>query len=229
MSKNSRGIFITATGTDVGKTFISALIVKRLHEAGYTAGYYKAALSGAIATPAGLIPGDAHYVREQSQIKQPLESMVSYIYEPAVSPHLAAKLANAPLELSKVHEDFKKVQATHDFVTVEGSGGIICPLRFDYKKIFLVDVIQSLNIPTLIVADAGLGTINSTALTVEYLCNRNISVKGIILNNYTQDNTMHMDNKYMIESITGIKVIDTIAPHATALTISAKDLSALYG
>ena len=61
-----KGIFITATGTDVGKTYVTGLLVKKLREAGLNAGYYKAALSGAEITPEGLLPGDADFVRRMA-------------------------------------------------------------------------------------------------------------------------------------------------------------------
>ena len=94
MSKN---IFITGTGTDIGKTFVTGLIVKKLHESGRSAAYYKAAMSGNERREDGsLIPGDALYVKTVSGIGQPLEEMCPYIYENAFSPHLASRLEGNP-------------------------------------------------------------------------------------------------------------------------------------
>ena len=66
-------------------------------------------------------------------------------------------------------------------MVVEGCGGIICPLRFDDKKIMLTDIIKLLNLPIIIVADGGLGTINDTVLTAEYAKSQGFSIRGIIL------------------------------------------------
>ena len=66
----SKGLFITATGTDVGKTYATALLVKKLVQAGLKAGYYKAALSGAEYRDGVLVPGDADYVRQGAQTGQ---------------------------------------------------------------------------------------------------------------------------------------------------------------
>lgn len=226
---NTKGLFVTATGTDIGKTYVTALLVKTLHQAGYRAGYYKAALSGAIPQDGRLVPGDAHYVRTVSQIAQPLESMVSYIYEPAVSPHLAAKMANNPLRLSKVQQDYQAVSAQCDYVTVEGSGGIICPLRYDDKQqIMLTDVIKILDLSCLVVADAGLGTLNATLLTLAYLQSCGLNAKGIILNNYCYNDVLHRDNKYMLEQMSNMPIIDVLAPQAEHFNISAQTLAALY-
>ena len=95
MIHKKKGIFITATGTDVGKT----LILKKLREASVNAGYYKAALSGAYRNASKLIPGDAAYVASISGLPVPPEQLVSYIYEPAVSPHLAAELEKCPIDI----------------------------------------------------------------------------------------------------------------------------------
>lgn len=104
MSKN---IFITGTGTDVGKTFVTGLILKKLRESGVNAAYYKAAMSGNERRKDGsLIPGDALYVKSVSKIEQPLEEMCPYVYENAVSPHLAARLEGNPVELDCVLENF---------------------------------------------------------------------------------------------------------------------------
>ncbi|MGS0763643.1 dethiobiotin synthase [Syntrophomonas curvata] len=225
----SKSIFITATGTDVGKTYVTALIIKKMRAAGYQAGYYKAALSGAEATGNALLPGDADYVNRTAAIGERLENMVSYVYKTAVSPHLAAQLEGNPVELSQVLSDFACVSSQYEYVTVEGSGGIVCPLRYDdTQHIFLVDIIKSLQLAVLIVADAGLGTINAVVLTIEYLKQRNIPVKGIILNHYHQGNMMEEDNRKMITEITGVPVIALVENEAENLDIDVQELLAIY-
>ncbi|MEG2198810.1 MAG: dethiobiotin synthase, partial [Anaerovorax sp.] len=85
----SKKLFVTGTGTDIGKTFVTGLIVKKLNEEGKRVAYYKAAMSGNDRRPDGtLIPGDALHVKTISRIEQPLSEMCPYIYEMAVSPHL---------------------------------------------------------------------------------------------------------------------------------------------
>ena len=88
----SRNLFITGTGTDVGKTFVSALMVKKLAQSSRRAGYFKAAMSGNSRRANGnLIPGDGAWVQQISGISQPLEEMCPYVYEHAWSPHLASR------------------------------------------------------------------------------------------------------------------------------------------
>lgn len=224
----SKKIFITATGTDIGKTFVTALIVKKLRDAGYNAGYYKAALSGAEFTEDGLIPGDAYYVNKIANINEKMDNLVSYIYKESVSPHLASQIEGNPVEMNKVVEDFNNALSKYDYLTMEGSGGIVCPIRYDHIKILLEDIIKELDLSTLIIADAGLGTINHVVLTVEYLKNRNISIKGIILNRYCENNLLQEDNKKIIEMITKIPVIAVVKENDKELNIDINKLLEIY-
>ena len=225
----SRGLFITGTGTDVGKTYVTALIVRRLCEAGYRAAYFKAAVSGNDrGTNGNLISGDAQWVRQISGTPQPLETMCPYIYETAVSPHLASRLEGNPVSLERVRMCYEQVCALHDYVTVEGSGGIVCPIRYDSQHILLEDIVKALQLPCLIVADAGLGTINHVVLTAEYLKNRNIPVQGIILNHFHPGDTMEEDNRFMCTELTGITVLACVEDGAQELDIKADFLASLY-
>ena len=225
----SKGIFITATGTDIGKTFVTALIVKKLRDAGLNAGYYKAALSGAEEQPDGSwLPGDAAYVAKISGMQEKGEELVSYIYKTAVSPHLAAMREGNPVELDEVKADFAKAQAKYDYVTMEGSGGIICPIRWDEQHILLEDVIKAVGLGTLVISNAALGSINACVLTIAYLRQKSIPVRGIILNNYDGSDFMQADNKKMMEAITGVPVLAEVKPNDTELDIDIEVLKSLY-
>lgn len=226
MSKN---LFITGTGTDVGKTYVTGLIVKKLREKGISAAYYKAAMSGnERRADDTLIPGDALQVKNMSGIEQPLEEMCPYIYETAVSPHLAAKLEGNPISMECVLKNFNHVCQKYDYVTIEGSGGIVCPLRFDEQKIQLEDFIKACNLSCLVIADAGLGTINAVVLTIEYMKARQIPIKGIIFNHYEPGNQLHEDNRLMCETMTDLNVIACIKNGDTKLDLPFEILEGLY-
>ncbi len=223
-------IFITGTGTDIGKTYVTGLLVKKLRDSGRKAGYYKAALSGAEPDAAGrLQPGDALHVKVTAGIDEKVENLVSYVYREAVSPHLAAKLNHEPIDFVKVERDFQRARAAYDFLTMEGSGGIICPLRWDEQEhMILDDLVQKLGLSVLIIADAGLGTINSAVLTIEHLRARKIPIQGVILNNFHPGDLMEEDNRKMIEELTGVRVIAVVKPGDTELELPADELAALY-
>jgi len=207
----TQGIFITATGTDIGKTYISGLLVKKLREQNINCGYFKPVLSGAEELNGELIPGDCKHVLQMAQMDcNPLEC-ASYIFKPAVSPHLASR----EISLDKITSDYNRHKVKYDFMVVEGAGGITCPLNLENTPLIMADLIKALGLEIIIVADSGLGTINSTVLTVEYAKQRGIGIKGIIMNNFDPQNFMHVDNKLSIEKLTNIKVITTIAKNAT--------------
>lgn len=227
----SKGLFIIGTDTDVGKTFVTAQLMKKLIQEGISAGYYKAVLSGGFYDGDTLIPGDAKEVLEASGVDENYDKCVSYILEHPVSPHLAAKLEGIDIKLDKILEDYKAISEKYDYLCVEGSGGIICPIKMtDTEVILLEDIIKLLKIPTLLVARAGLGTINHTTLTVKYLEQKGIEVKGIILNEYESGNRIHEDNKVVIERLTGTKVIGVVPKGQTSddLQIKIEKLLTLF-
>ncbi len=172
-----------------------------------------------------LIPGDALHVRTVSGISQPLHEMCPYVYETAVSPHLAARLEGSPVDLEIVRKQYAELTAQYEYILAEGSGGIVCPLRYDDKRIFLEDVIKTLDLPCVLVADAGLGTINSVVLTAEYMRSHGISVKGIIFNHFHAGNVMEEDNKTMCEALTGIPVLACVSDGCTDIGLSAEAIA----
>ncbi len=225
----SKGLFITGTGTDLGKTYIAGLIVKKLADAKQSAAYYKAAMSGNDRrTDGSLIPGDALFVQKTAGISQPLEEMCPYVYEHAYSPHLASRIEGHPVQMDVVKAGYYKVCSAYDFVTMEGSGGILCPICFDEAKIQLEDVIRELHLPSILIADAGLGTINSVVLTVEYMKAKNLPVKGIIYNHYHGNDVMEDDNIFMCEYMTGLPTLAKVKDGDTELAMDVQDLMALY-
>lgn len=224
----SRALFVTATGTDAGKTYVTALIVKRLREAGINAGYYKAALSGAEERGGKLVPGDADFVARTSGMTEPPESLVSYVYKNPLSPHLAAQIEGNPPELDTIKRDFASALKKYDYLCVEGCGGIVCPIRWDERKIMLEDIIKACGLAVVIIVPSGLGSINSAVLTVEHARAAGIEVRGIIMNGYDETQLMHRDNKYMIEALTGVRVAACVKRDDTALDVPVEELCGLF-
>ena len=226
----TKKLFITGTGTDVGKTFVTGLIVKKLVKAGIKNAYYKAAMSGNTRNNNGvLVPGDAKWIKLVSGIEQDYASMCPFIYEAAVSPHLASRMEGEPVCLNVVKKGFERLCYEYEFVTMEGSGGILCPLRLDKSIIWLEDVIRELNLPCLVVANACLGSINNVVLTLEYMKNKNINVKGIIFNRFHPGNIMEEDNLHVCECRTGVKTVACVKEGENDLNIDVADLIRLYG
>lgn len=125
-----------------------------------------------------MYPGDALRVKELSGIPQPVEEMCPYVYEQAVSPHLAARWEGRPVQAEVVYAGFARLCAAYSWVTMEGSGGILCPIRLEEPPTWLPDLVQGLGLGCLLVAEAGLGTINQVGLTAAYLHRRGDSLTG---------------------------------------------------
>lgn len=203
----TRGVFIVGTDTDVGKTIVTAGLMHVLRSNGYNATYFKAALSGALEVGGKLIPGDTKVVSEVSSLEEAYENTTPFVYKAAVSPHLAAKLENKPIDLNIVKEKYNYLKGKYDFIIAEGSGGIICPLIDDERGVYtLENLIKDLGMEVIIVARAGLGTINHTVLTIRNIQGLGIKIKGIIINNY-EEYLLCDDNIRIIEKLTKVPII----------------------
>lgn len=226
----AKTLFVTGTGTDVGKTYVSGLLVKALTEAGEKAAYYKAAMSGNVRGPDGsILPGDGVQVKTMAGIGQPVETMCPYVYEPPLSPHLAARLAGEEVDSDRVRQGFSALAEKYDYLTMEGSGGILCPITVtEGRELWLADLIRDLGLGCLLVADAGLGTLNAIGLTAFYLRKTGISLRGMILNRYDPENLMHRDNRQLCQQMTGVPVVACVGEGDTRLTLSPEILKGLY-
>lgn len=219
-----KGLFITGTGTDIGKTYVTALLAKKLKDSGLSVGYYKAALSGADS----IKNSDAGYVKQIAGLEEDDELLLSYLYKNAVSPHLAARWEGRPIDKEVIQEGYKKVAARYDYVLMEGSGGIVCPIRIDdTQDLYLTDLIKMLGLSVLIVAEAGLGTINAVVTTVAYARSLGIEVKGVILNHWL-GNPMEVDNALMITKMTGVPIAAKVSQGATELSADIEVLKVMF-
>jgi dethiobiotin synthetase len=153
--------FVTAIDTDSGKTLVSAILCEALK-----ADYWKPVQAG--------LPRDADTVKNLVSNKETKIFPETYLLNTPASPHAAAKLDNTTILLERFI-----MPATTNSLIIEGAGGCLVPLNDDA---FVIDLIKTLNIEVIIVADLYLGSINHTLLTVEALQKRNITVKGLIFN-----------------------------------------------
>lgn len=204
---NTKGYFIIGTDTDIGKTYVSSRIVKYFKDKNINTGYYKAALSGMEKVDNELVPHDAKYVCDYAGITKSPKDFVSYSYVEEVSPHLAARRIGEQIHMSKIKCDFEKICNEYDMVIAEGSGGILCPIYLDdIEPLMLEDIVRLTEFPVILVADAGLGTINHTLLTINYLNQKDFKIAAVILNRYDENNFMHKDNKEVIEKFSNVKL-----------------------
>lgn len=191
-----KGIFIIGTDTDVGKTFTLGAMTYALKNEGKKVIPYKPVQSGGF--------GDTKYIKEICDLENDFNELNTYTFEEAVSPHLASKMENVEISKDKIINHYKKLIDTYDYVLVEGAGGVVVPLIDN--NYFIYDLIKELDLDVVLVARAGVGTINHTVLTNEFLKLHNIKAKGIIINGYN-NKFYEDDNIKFIEKLTNLEII----------------------
>lgn len=200
--------FITGTDTDIGKTIITAGIACILKQQGYKTAVYKPVQSGAQKTKDGLISPDLEFVKK---ISTNITLKSTYNLEAPIAPSVAAEIEKVEILPEKILKDFKSLKRDHNFVIVEGAGGILVPI---YKNFLIRDLIKLLDLPLIIVSRPSLGTINHTLLTIEAAKAKNIEILGIIISNYpehTKDIAIKTAPKVITE-IGGVEILGII-PH----------------
>jgi len=192
------GVFITGTDTGVGKTFITLALARALMARGIDVGVMKPISCGP------MDDNDAVYLKKELKISDPLDLINPIRLRLPLAPYAASAILRKKIDLKKIFKAFKKLLITHEIVLVEGVGGVLVPIKKNY---FAADLAKDLNIPAIIVARAGLGTINHTLLTVEALRSRKVDILGIIMNGFTGKELSEKTNSKIIENITRIPVL----------------------
>lgn len=203
------GFFITGTDTGVGKTLVTACLAALFREEGIKAIPYKPIQSGTVNRNGGLVAEDVEVYRKVLGLKEKQEMYCTYTLETGVSPHLAAKIEGVNIDFSQIKKQIQLLLDSNDLVLVEGAGGLGVPLA-DGKEgtLMTADLIQNLNMPLIIVARPGLGTINHTLLTVSYALQKKIPVTGILVNDWPSHPTeMEKDNVAMLEKVCQVPIL----------------------
>jgi len=199
-----RGLFVTGTDTGVGKTEVSCALLENARAAGVDAVGMKPAQSGV----GGDEPSDAQRLREASGRVEPLAVICPYSFEAPLAPAVAARLAGVRISIEAIEAAARGLAARHATVLVEGAGGLLVPLT---DELTYADLAARLGLPVLVVARAGLGTVNHTALTVEAIERRGLRVAGIVLDRATAvDDPSVPHNAAEIARITGREVLATL-------------------
>jgi dethiobiotin synthetase len=175
----TRRMFITGTGTDVGKTVITRGIARALVKKKVNLKVLKPVESGVPEVNGALHPHDGTALLRASQARGPVEEVCRYMFRAAVSPHLAARMETATIDPREVSQFIDTAAASCDVLIVEGAGGLSVPLN---DEILYGDFIAGGAYTLFIIAPDILGTINNTLLTIEAARHRQIPVAGVILN-----------------------------------------------
>jgi dethiobiotin synthetase len=205
-----RGVFVTGTGTGVGKTVVAAAIARTLAAGSRRVAVFKPAVTGLDE------PGEPDHVllRRAAGSAQSDEQVAPYRYGPPASPHLAAELAGELIDRDKLLIAARTAATGADTLVCEGVGGLLVPLSPDY---LVRDLAADLGLPVVIAASPGLGTINHTLLTIDAARGAGLEVVAVILTPWpAEPSPIERSNREAIAKLGEVEVE----------TLSALDLSA---
>jgi dethiobiotin synthetase len=198
----TRGVFVTGTGTEVGKTVVAAVLASTLAAAG-TVAVFKPAVSGLDDYPPGL--PDHELLRLAAGSAQTDDEIAPYRYRPPVSPHLAAELAGEAIAPERLLAVARAAADRAEAIVCEGVGGLLVPLTATY---LVRDLAVALGHPLVVVAPPGLGTINHTLLTIESARAAGLTVAAVVLNPWPgEPSAIERSNRETIEALGDVPVL----------------------
>ncbi len=200
----TEGVFITATDTGVGKTWVGCALAARLRRRGVRLQVRKPVESGCPETETGLLPQDALALRNAAATPEPLERICPYRFRTPVSPARAAELERRPITLTALVDACRPLP--DHWRLVEGAGGFYSPLTSDGVN---ADLAESLKLPLLLVAPDRLGVLSAILLALEAAERRGLSVAAVFLNRIVPP-PRELDNAAELRRWTGVPVVREI-------------------
>jgi dethiobiotin synthetase len=174
-----KGCFITGTDTGVGKTVVACMVAACLKERGSDVGVMKPIATGGRPAPSGLVSDDALALASIAGVDDSYSLINPVCFEAPLAPFVAAREAHREIDVSAIWKAFDALRKGHRVMVVEGVGGLRVPIADGF---FVSDLARMIGLPIVVVARAGLGTINHTLLTLECARAEELAVAGVILN-----------------------------------------------
>ena len=175
----SRGFFVTGTDTGVGKTLVTAALLRRLRESGLRVAGMKPVAAGTVAGPEGPANADALLLQAESSVRHPYAIVNPWLFEAAIAPHIAAAESGVVIDTHRIVKAGATLAATADVVLAEGAGGFLVPL--DARRSF-AELPGLLGMDVLLVVGLRLGCLNHALLTVEAIAAHGCRLAGWIGN-----------------------------------------------
>ena len=239
------GLFVTGTDTGIGKTALSALLLAELRHRGINAVPMKPVQTGCEAAGtrqqatgtsessplmphASCLVPDLNYSLSMAAMEvdpETYKTMSPYRFEPACSPHLAAEMEGTEIDIAEMVIAARALISDYDFVIAEGAGGVLVPLN---QKETMLDLMQALKFPVLLIARPGLGTINHTLLSIRALRADGIDIAGVVFVASTEDEPgfIEDDNITTIERFGKVPLLGSI-PYCARLADPAPNYNDL--
>jgi len=205
----AKGIFITGTDTGVGKTYVASGIAASLRAQGVNIGVMKPAETGCRIRSGDLIPSDAISLAKAAGAHDPLTLINPYRFRKPLAPSVASELEGKKIQPSRIMTAYRALVRRHDFMIIEGAGGIMVPLSGYYLNL---DLAREIGLPVVVVARPGLGTINHTLLTIAAIKERGISIAGVVINysDKRRQGTAEKTSPEEIEKISRVPVLGVV-------------------
>lgn len=209
-----KGVFITGTDTEVGKTIVTAGLVSLLIDDGLDVGVMKPIETGCPKKNGRLVPRDAAFLKAVSGSKDGLSLINPYRFSKPLAPLVAAEIDRKKVKLQRISSAYRKIRKRHDIIFVEGAGGLLAPLT---GKLTNLDLILKLALPIIVVVGSKLGAVNHTLLTLNWAKENGIKIIGLVINQPNlnpspRKNLAEKTNPILIRSFSGVPILGEV-PH----------------
>ena len=201
-------LFITATDTDIGKTYVCAGLAHSLKKLDIDVGIMKPFACG-VKQKTGFSSNDLTILSKAAMVNDAEELLNPFFFPIPASPYTAAKNLGVKIDINYLMKCFRKLDKIHDVMLVEGIGGIMTPILKDYA---IIDLIKDFGANTIIVTSSKIGTINHTIMTCNMCKNMKIPVKGLIINNFDSTGYPVSDLERDLSALTDLPVLCSL-PH----------------
>lgn len=216
-----RGVFVTGTGTEVGKSVVAGAVCAALAGRGERVAAFKPAVTG-LDEPTGEWPPDHELLAGAASAGQSPADVAPHRYGPPLSPHFAAELAGEPIEPAQLVEAARAMGEGADALVCEGIGGLLVPITPGY---LLRDLAVDLGLPVVVAAATGLGTINHTLLTVEAARSAGLTVAGVVMTPWPDRPTpVEASNRVTVARLGRVAVSGLARTHPARLAAAGRSL-----
>jgi dethiobiotin synthetase len=172
-------VFITGTDTEIGKTYVSVLLIRTFVSRGHRVVGMKPVASGCVQTPEGLRNDDALKLIAAGNVTVPYQEVNPYAFEPAIAPHIAGAEAGVDISLDVICANYERLSRRADRLVVEGVGGWQVPLGAGFT---VADLAVRLAVPVILVVGVRLGCINHAMLSIESILATGVEFRGWVAN-----------------------------------------------
>ncbi|OQP07492.1 dethiobiotin synthase [Geobacillus sp. 46C-IIa] len=217
-----KAIFMTGTGTEIGKSVVTSIFALALERLGVSVNVFKPVQTG--------LAEDGESFAEQYWYEQ-ISKLTSveglYYMKPAVSPHLAAKLTGTSIEPERIAEQLERLKQRYDVVLVEGAGGLAVPWCERGGRWYMTsDFVRDYELPAILVSLSGLGAIHHAVTTAAYAETQGVRVLGLVFNQFDEREVIHRNNVETITAMLRLPAFATVPPFPA---VTREELEAFAG